>query len=204
MLDKSKVRLDFPTMRLWDLIAFCMLISLMLFANALFLASPITKIAYDALIKDFQTKYIAALRGNDPVKNQERNAAYDLLMLATRQLAFFVDMTCMGDRFKIALSGFNVNSPGSYTGKNIFSVIQGIISGQAILDWGSDDNARTYTIRYFINEEGSKEKYLYENAGKIGCTINGLTKFKEYGFALCSVYSTGDGRYGDPIFLTVV
>ena len=72
MLDKSKVRLDFPTMRLWDLIAFCMLISLMLFANALFLASPITKIAYDALIKDFQTKYISALRGNDPVKNQEK------------------------------------------------------------------------------------------------------------------------------------
>ena len=113
-------------------------------------------------------------------------------------------MMCGGDRVKILLSGFNVFSPGSYPGKHIFSVVQGAISGSAVLDWGADDTARTYTIRYFINEDGLREKYLYENAGTIGCTIKGLTKFKEYGYALCSVYSTGAAPYGDPIFLTVV
>ncbi len=204
MIDKSRPLLDFPGFRFSDFLLFCMHISFVLFACLFFVGPPMTKAAYDALIVDFQTKLVASINSVDKDVLNARDLAYEALMKATRKLAGYVGMMCDGDRVKILLSGFNVFSPGSYPGKHIFTVVQGTVSGSAVLDWGADDNAKTYTVRYFVNQELTREVYSYENAGSIGCTINDLTKFKEYGFSLCSVYSNGDGPYSDPIFLTIL
>ena len=61
-------------------------------------------------------------------------------MATTRQLASFTDMICMGERIKLLLSGFNVYTPVSHTGRAVFSVILGAISGQVIATWGSEPN----------------------------------------------------------------
>ena len=203
-MDKSRVKLDFVEMSLANFIALCMYVSLMLFANVLFVLPPMTKVEYDELIKDFQTKYVAALRGFDPIKNKAKDDAYQLLMTATRQLASYVDMICLGDRFKIILSGFNVYSPGSHTGKAVFSVIQGAISGQVIATWGSEPNFSSYVIRYSIDEDGLRDVYTQEGIGSIGLTINGLTPGKVYLFSLAVVYSDHQGVFCDPLSLMVV
>ena len=203
-MKQSRVLLDFPEMGLADFLILCMYVSLMLFANVLFVSPPVTKVEYDTLIKDFQTKYVAALRGYDPVKNQLRDEAYKILMATTRQLASFTDMICMGDRIKLLLSGFNVYTPVSHTGRAVFSVILGAISGQVIATWGSEPNFCSYVIRYSIDEEGLRDVYTQIGIGTIGLTINGLTPGKVYLFSLAVVYSDHQGEFCAPLSLMVV
>jgi hypothetical protein len=126
------------------------------------------------------------------------------LLTATRQLASYVDMICLGDKFKIILSGFNAYTPGSRSGKAIFSVIHGIISGQVIANWGSDDNAASYVLRYSIDEDELRDIYVQVGIGKIGLTIDGLIPGKVYLFSLAVVYSDHQGEFCDPISLMVV
>ena len=121
-----------------------------------------------------------------------------------RQLVSYVEMECGGDAIKIALSGFNVYTPKGHSGPAVFGFTQGIISGEAIGDWPSIANAKSYVIRYFINEDVLKSVFTQVNVGKIGCTINDLIKFKEYGFSLSVVFSDHQGEFCPPVFLTIL
>ena len=202
-MTKSRILLDFPHYRWSELIHFAMYISLILFACVLFGAPPFTKIEFDIAIKDFQTKAVAAM-DKDPNKIKLRDSAHEVLLNMLRQLVSYVEMVCMGDAVKLAESGYNVFTPSGHSGTVVFGFAQGLISGQAIGEWPSIPNAKSYVIRYFINEDGLKDVFTQVNAGTIGCTINGLTPLKAYGFSLSVVYSDSQGEFCAPVFLTVL
>lgn len=202
-MTKSRVMLDFPHFRWSDLIHFAMYISLLLFACTLYGNPPFTKLEFDAAIKDFQTKAVAAM-DKDPNKIKLRDLAWTVLLNMLRQLVSYVEMECVGDGAKIAESGFNVYTPKGHSGTAVFGFTQGLISGEAIGDWPSIANAKSYVIRYFINEDVLKDVFTQVNVGKIGCTINDLIKLKEYGFSLSVVFSDHQGEFCPPVFLTIL
>ena len=145
-MTKSRVMLDFPHFRWSDLIHFAMYISVLLFACTLFGTLPFTKLEFDAAIKDFQTKAVAAMH-KDPNKIKLRDLAWTVLLKMLRTLVSYVEMECGGDGAKIAESGFNVYTPKGHSGTAVFGFTQGIISGQAIGDWPSINHAKSYVIR---------------------------------------------------------
>ena len=202
-MTKSRVMLDFPHFRWSDLIHFAMYISVLLFACTLYGNPPFTKLEFDAAIKDFQTKAVAAM-DKDPNKIKLRDSAHEVLLNMLRTHVSYVEMECGGDAIKIALSGFNVFTPKGHSGTVVFGFAQGLISGEDIGDWPSIANAKSYVIRYFINEDVLKSVFTQVNVGKIGCTINDLIKFKEYGFSLSVVFSDHQGEFCPPVFLTIL
>lgn len=198
----SRVLFNFMKMRAGNLLLFALMIAATLFGVPLFANPPFTKAVFDAAILDYQTKSIEFLRTGVDVDNQCQ-IAEDLLKSMLRQLAFLVDMKSLGIAENIMLSGFTVYTPTGKSGPTIYNVKQGV-SGQALAAWPPDVNNHGYMFRYFINEEEVREQYTSVNAGNAGCTVDGLTKFKEYGFEFCVVYSDHNGEFSNPIFLTVI
>ena len=198
----SRVKLDFMKLRAGNLLLFALMISATLFGVPLFANPPFAKAVFDAAIANYQAKAIEYIRTGVDVDNACQ-IAEDLVKSMLRQLAYLVDMKSMGIAANIMLSGFTVYTPVGKTGPTIFNVKQGE-SGQAISSWPPDPNNHGYMFRYFINEVALRGIYTELNAGNAGCTVDGLTKFKEYGFQYCVVYSDHNGEYCDPIFLTIM
>ena len=202
-MTKSRVMLDFPHFRWSDLIHFAMYISVLLFACTLFGSTPFTKLEFDAAIKDFQTKAVAAM-DKDPNKIKLRDSAHEVLLNMLRTHVSYVEMECGGDAIKIALSGFNVFTPKGHSGTVVFGFAQGLISGEDIGDWPSIANAKSYVIRYFINEDVLKSVFTQVNVGKIGCTVDGLIPGKVYIFSYSVVYTSDKAPFFDPIIMMVI
>jgi hypothetical protein len=203
MKNNARVKLDFMGFKKGELIMFCMYVSLLLFACTFMITPPFTKVEFDAAIKDYQSKAVAAM-GKDPAKIKLKDAAEAELKKMARMLSSYVDMMCYGNYDEINQTGFTVYSQDGHSGQIEFTVRQGITSGQVIAEWPKDQNNHGYMFRYSINEDGLRDVFTEVNAGTTGCTINGLSPLKEYMFSYYVVYSDYIGEYCDPVFLTVL
>ncbi len=200
-----KVLLDFVGLPWQFLVPFAMRVSIMFFANALFTGcTTVTKVAFDAAVLDLQTKGALDIHGNSLTK-AARDAAYDLVMDMMRQLADYTNFVAKGDMAIILHSGFNSTVPHSHGGRGGLEAKNGEISGDVKLSWGKIPNARSYIVRYCLNEDDQRENFVTEGGkGTTGAVLHGLVKGKEYMFYMCAVYSDHQGAFCDPVFLVIM
>jgi len=199
-----KVLLDFVGLPWQFLVPFGSRISILFFANELFSGCAITKVEFDTAVKDLQTKGVLNIHGDELTK-VARDAAYDLLMGLMRQLADYTNFVAKGDMAIILQSGFNSTSPTTHGGKGGLEAVNGEISGDVILSWGKIPNARSYIVRYCLNEDGQRDTFVTEGGkGTTGAVLHGLVKGKEYMFYMCAVYSDHQGAFCNPVFLVIM
>ena len=153
-----KSLLGFNSYRWQDLSMFAMKISSMLYSSTTFEGQPYTKVEFDAVVTKHLTKGVAAINGT-AFQIQEREDAGEELKYILRESANYVNMISKGERSKILLSGFEVSSSVSHSGKAVFSIKQSEFSGQVDLSWGKVYNASSYAVRYSLNEDGKREEY---------------------------------------------
>ncbi len=202
MKNNSKIRFDFSEMNWQNIVHFGMHMSSFFFVCIFVLVPPITKIAFDAAVLDLQTKGVSAMSPGLG-RIALRDSAWHVVNNMLRQMANFTEMEYQGDGAKYALTGFSVYVPNPNSGPTLFSVKQGAFSGQIVSEWPRDVNNHGYVLTYSINEDGQREVFTDENAGKTICTVNGLTPGKEYIFTYSVVYTDGRGAKSDPIIMMV-
>ena len=199
-----KVLLDFVGLSWQYLVPFGSRVSTMFFANDKFSGCTITKVVFDAAVQDLQNKGVADMHGNEITK-EARDAAYEVLISLMRQLADYTNYIANGDMAIILLSGFNSSSPTTHGGSGGLKAVNGEISGDVKLTWGKILGARSYIVRYCLNEDGHREEFVTEGGkGTTGAVLHGLTKGKEYMFYMCAVYSDHQGAFCDPVFLVIM
>ena len=203
MKNNARVKLDFMGFKKGELIMFCMYVSLLLFACTFMITPPFTKVEFDAAIKDYQSKAVAAM-GKDPAKVKLKDAAEAELKKMARMLSSYVDMMCYGNYDEINQTGFTVYSQDGHSGQIEFTVRQGITSGQVIAEWPKDQNNHGYVFRYSIDEEGLRDIFTEVNIGKTECTVDGLIPGKVYIFSYSVVYTSGKAPFCDPIIMMVI
>ena len=203
MSNNSKLLRDYKLLTWQYLTFFGKNVSSLFFLLTFVLVPPCTKIEFDAAIDDLMQKGVLAMTpGLNRVNNRE--SARLIVISFLNQLASFSEMEYKGDAVKLSGTGFNVYTPNSGHGPAVFTVEQGIISGQIIANWPAEPNNHGYSFRYSINEDGLRDVYTEVNCGLTTCTLNDLTPLKEYIFSYCVVYSDHKGAFVDPIFLTVL
>lgn len=182
-MNKSRVLQNYISMNWKDLGPFGMLVSSIFYTVGFLISPPVAKLMLDAAIEDLREKGFVTIRRCSIAEMNLRTQAEDHLKSLLRKNSDYVNMMSDGDRAKIIASGYDVYTPEYSANPTVFTVKQGIFSGQVIAQWPTDPNNHGYMFRYSINEEGLRDVFTEVNAGNTECTVDGLTPGKVYIFS---------------------
>ena len=201
--NNSRSRLNFMEFDWKETYFFGSLVSSLLYINPIFIEASVEKTVLDASLTGLHGKGLLTLRRCSLLQTEERNQANIYTKSLLKKLAMFVDIKSDGVLSVILSAGFEAYTPVYSAGSSIFGVKHGAFPGQIVADWPLEPNNHGYMLRYFVNEETLTTVFTEVNAPLTECTVSDLIIAKEYGFQLATIYSTGKGAYGDPVFIII-
>lgn len=175
-----------------------------LYGNAAFTTPPVTKVALQTALAEFNTAVGQQAQGGTAatgIKNQKRDVLVELL----RQLATYVDQNCNNDLPTLQSSGFqavSTNRVQQPLEKPIIVTVANGMTGQLVVKVKPVPNAHSYEVRYAtVGAGGALGPF---QAGGVftdsrGMPVGGLTAGTLYKIQVRAIGgSTGYSDWSDP------